>query len=207
MARPREFDEPKVLKAARDEFWSTGYAGTSIEAITAATGLGKGSLYGAFGDKHKLFLRVFEDYCERVTADATQKLSGSDEQALERLTTYITGIAADTASDARHRGCLLAKGTAELAQHDQTVAARAHQTFDALAEALTADIEAAQRHGDINPRADAGQLALLMLAVTRGIEALGKAGEDPDKLKSIATLALTLISRPARFTNGRTPNP
>jgi len=48
-----------VLRAARDEFWFYGYAGTSIDDVVAATGLGKGSLYGAFGDKHALFLRVF----------------------------------------------------------------------------------------------------------------------------------------------------
>ncbi|MEY2589100.1 MAG: TetR/AcrR family transcriptional regulator, transcriptional repressor for nem operon, partial [Acidimicrobiaceae bacterium] len=44
MARPREFDEKKVLRAAREQFWSVGYAGTTMDAIAAATGLGKGSL-------------------------------------------------------------------------------------------------------------------------------------------------------------------
>src|ERR1700694_6107279 len=63
MARPRGFDEMQVLQAARDEFWSCGYAATSIDGVAAVTGLGKGSLYGAFGDKHALFLRVFDDYC------------------------------------------------------------------------------------------------------------------------------------------------
>jgi AcrR family transcriptional regulator len=55
MARPRGFDEKQVLQAARDEFWSCGYAATSIDDVAALTGLGKGSLYGAFGDKHALF--------------------------------------------------------------------------------------------------------------------------------------------------------
>ena len=63
MARPRSFDEAAVLRAARDKFWSSGYAGTKVDDIAAATGLGKGSLYGAFGDKHALFLRVYDDYC------------------------------------------------------------------------------------------------------------------------------------------------
>ena len=50
MARPRTFDEQEVVAAARDEFWERGYAATSVDDLTAATGLGKGSLYGAFGD-------------------------------------------------------------------------------------------------------------------------------------------------------------
>ena len=66
MPRPREFDESDVVAAARDEFWSRGYAATSVDDLTAVTGLGKGSLYGAFGDKHGLFLRALDDYIGTV---------------------------------------------------------------------------------------------------------------------------------------------
>ena len=62
MARPRKFAEGEVVTAARDEFWTRGYAATSVDDLTAATGLGKGSLYGAFGDKHGLYLRALDDY-------------------------------------------------------------------------------------------------------------------------------------------------
>ena len=68
MARPREFDETQVLEAARDAFWSTGYGGTSIDDLTTATGLGKGSLYAAFGGKRELFERVFTEHCEEAVA-------------------------------------------------------------------------------------------------------------------------------------------
>jgi hypothetical protein len=46
-ARPRKFDESDVVAAARDEFWSRGYAVTSVDDLSAVTGLGKGSLYRA----------------------------------------------------------------------------------------------------------------------------------------------------------------
>ena len=62
MARPRKFDESDVIAAARDEFRDRGYAATSVDDLTAATGLGKGSLYGAFGDKHSIYLRALDDY-------------------------------------------------------------------------------------------------------------------------------------------------
>lgn len=58
---PRSFDENQVLRTVRDRFWSTGYAGTGVDDILRDTGLGKGSLYGAFGDKHQLFLRAFQE--------------------------------------------------------------------------------------------------------------------------------------------------
>ena len=49
----------EALTQLRDEFWERGYAATSLDDLMKATGLGKGSLYLAFGDKHQLFLEVF----------------------------------------------------------------------------------------------------------------------------------------------------
>jgi TetR/AcrR family transcriptional repressor of nem operon len=195
MARPREFDENEVLGAARRQFWSTGYAGTTMDAIAAATGLGKGSLYGAFGDKRQLFLRVFDAHCTDIADAVGRSLSGPDDEAFERLCAHIRSIAANTAADTAHRGCLLAKGTAELSEHDADVAARSLRTFELLQEALAVDIEAAQRHGDIDGAADPRQLADLVLAVLRGIEALGKAGKDEADLRAIAETAIAVLPR------------
>jgi TetR/AcrR family transcriptional repressor of nem operon len=197
MARPREFDEAEVLRTAQDQFWLTGYAGTSMDAISVATGLGKGSLYGAFGDKHQLFMRVFDAYCAGITEAVAAGLQGPDEQALERLSAHVRAVAAGGASEIGRRGCLLAKGTAELAGRDPEVTARSLLTLDAVEDLLASDIQAAQRHGDIDPGADPRQLAALLLAVLRGIEALAKAGKAEASLTSIAEAALAALPRPA----------
>jgi TetR/AcrR family transcriptional repressor of nem operon len=202
MARPREFDEDEVLRAAGEQFWSTGYAGTSMDAIAAATGLGKGSLYGAFGGKHQLYVRVFDGYCADIVNSVGRQLDGPDDQAFERLCGHIRAVAAKTAADTIRRGCLLAKGTAELSEHDADVAARARRTFDSLEEALSGDIQAAQRHGDVDPAADPHQLADLVLAVLRGIEALGKAGKDEATLHAIAETAISVLPQKQRRGHG-----
>jgi AcrR family transcriptional regulator len=200
MARPREFDERRVLQAARDEFWSCGFAATSIDDIAAVTGLGKGSLYGAFGDKHALFLRVFDDYCTGMVNAVRGALDGPDPNAHRRLRAHVLAVARSTGNDIRRRGCLLAKATAELSGTDPAVAAIANRTFDAIEEALALCIEGAQRAGDIDPSADSRQLAGLILAILRGIEALGKARRSKSALRGIAESALALLppARPAR---------
>jgi AcrR family transcriptional regulator len=195
MARPRGFDERQVLQAARDEFWSCGYAATSIDDVVAVTGLGKGSLYGAFGDKHALFLRIFDDYCTDSVNAVRAALDGPDSGAYSRLRAQVLAVARSTGNDTDRRGCLLAKGTAELAGHDPAVAARAKQTFEAIEEALVRCIEGAQRAGDIDPSADGRQLAGLMLAILRGIEALGKAGKSKSSIRGIADAALAVLPR------------
>jgi len=76
MARPRSFDERRVLELARDRFWATGYAGTRMDDIAEATGLGKGSLYGAFGDKSALFRKSLLRYAETYHPLYQRALSG-----------------------------------------------------------------------------------------------------------------------------------
>lgn len=195
MARPREFNEDSVLTAAREQFWTTGYAGTSMDAIAAATGLGKGSLYGAFGSKRELFHRVFDDHCSATVRATDRQLRGDDEQAFERLTDYLLDHATACA-ERRERGCLVAKATAELTEHDDVVSARSLATFEKVQQTLTADLQACQRNGDIAAAADAQQLAALLLTVHRGIEALGKAGIDETALRGITETALTCLPRP-----------
>ncbi|MCW2652370.1 MAG: TetR family transcriptional regulator [Mycobacterium sp.] len=196
MARPRGFDETTVLRRARDRFWSTGFAGTSIDEVATATGLGKGSLYGAFGDKRQLYLRVFDRYCTEVTEATRRSLSGPDEKAYSRLRSHVLAVADATGRDIGHLGCLLANGTAELAGQDSAVAHRARRTFEALEDALVECIQRAQRHGDIDPDADARRHGRLLLAVLRGIEALGKANINEQSLRSIAEAALDTLPRP-----------
>ncbi|MFD4560398.1 TetR/AcrR family transcriptional regulator [Streptomyces sp. NPDC058469] len=196
MARPRSFDEGKVLRAARDQFWSIGYAAARVDDIAAATGLGKGSLYGAFGDKRQLFLRTFDDHCAALVAAVGQQLDGPDAGALERLRAHVMAVADSTAADVSRRGCLLAKGTAELAEQDPAVAATARRTFAGIEELLTSCIAGAQRAGDIKQDENPARLAGLVLAVLRGIEALGKGGSSPDSLRAIAETALAVLPRP-----------
>jgi TetR/AcrR family transcriptional regulator, transcriptional repressor for nem operon len=196
VARPREFDETEVLLAARERFWSTGYAATTLDDVLAATGLGKGSLYGAFGDKHQLFLRTFGDHSTALVEAVRRALDGPDADAYQRLRAHVLAVANATASDVCRRGCLLAKGTAELSEHDPAVAATARKTFAAIEELLASCIAGAQRAGDIRQDADPARLAGLLLAVLRGIEALGKGGSSPDSLRAIAETALAVLPMP-----------
>src|SRR3954452_10637487 len=120
MARPREFDEDQVVRAARDRFWNAGYAATSMTDLAQATGLGKTSLYGAFGDKHALFMRIFDEYSTGAVEAAHAALDGPDDTASERIRAYLLDNAHGSAGNPR--GCLLARGTAELAGCDEDVA-------------------------------------------------------------------------------------
>jgi AcrR family transcriptional regulator len=184
MARPREFDEETVVRAARERFWNAGYAATSMTDLSAATGLGKTSLYGAFGDKHALFMRIFDEYSTGAVDAARAELAeGPDAGALERVRAYLLDNAHGSARNPR--GCLLARGTSELAGSDEQVADRARRAYAELSEVFARVVEAAQRAGDIDPAADSHAVADLILAVHRGTEALGRGGAEEPALRAL----------------------
>jgi TetR/AcrR family transcriptional regulator, transcriptional repressor for nem operon len=193
--RPRTFDEAEVVRAARNQFHRSGYAGTSLDDLCRVTGLGRGSLYSSFGDKHEVFLRAFDLYCRDVVAETRADLSGPG-RAWPRLLAHLRAAAKATLADTKRLGCLLSKGTAELAGTDPAVADRALATYTDLHGALADSLAAAQREGELAPDADPNRLAALLLAVLRGVEALGKAGADEAFIHDVTEQAITLLPRP-----------
>lgn len=195
MARPRKFVESDVVAAAHQQFSATGYHGTSVDDLSRATGLSKGSLYGAFGDKDALFQRVFQEYCAQSDASSAARLEGPDDQALDRLRDWLRG----PEGPIDRRGCLLAKATAELAWENETVATRSLAAHQTLLDSCRQLVEQAQRAGHVDPSADAEALGGLVLATQRGIEALAKAGMDRQTINRIADTAIDCIALiPAR---------
>jgi len=183
-----------VLDTVRDLFWSTGFAGTSLGDLTTATGLSNSSIYNSFGSKRDLFVRVFDDYCEQVTTALATALEGPDVGALDRVATCLRRAATQTAKDTDRRGCLWAKGAAELAQHDPAIAERSRSTVEAMEAHLARAVTQAQRSGEVTDRVGPRPLARTILAAMRGMEALGKAGAGRKVLLDIAETTIALMT-------------
>ena len=193
MARPRTFDEQEVVAAARDEFWERGYAATSVDDLTAATGLGKGSLYGAFGDKHSLYLRALDDYISSSLDDVRTSLRKPSMSAYERLAGHIRGQAKALVADRSRRGCLMAKSAAELGSTDGEVEKKVQRAYATCRDELVACINEAQREGTVDAKQNPQALASTLLAFMRGQEALHKGGARPAQLKAAADEMVSLI--------------
>jgi TetR/AcrR family transcriptional regulator, transcriptional repressor for nem operon len=88
---------------------------------------------------------------------------------------------------------MIAKSAAELASTDPDVARAVHGSLSAWRTELVDCLTAAQREGAVHPGSDAESLATMLLAVLRGLEALGKAGIGPDQITAAADRALALL--------------
>jgi TetR/AcrR family transcriptional regulator, transcriptional repressor for nem operon len=195
MPRPRTFDEGHVVAAARDEFWSRGYTATSVDDLTSATGLGKGSLYGAFGDKHALFMRALDDYVGTALGDVRAQLSDPKYSAYDRLVRHLRAQVKAIAADKSRRGCMMAKSAAELGATDEVVEQTVERAYATWAAELADCIKEAQRDGAIDKKHDPRALATTVLAFMRGQEALHKGGVKPAQLKAAAEQMIKLFHR------------
>jgi AcrR family transcriptional regulator len=54
--RPRSFDPGEALQRAAERFRTYGFAGTSLDELSEATGLKRPSLAAAFGDMRALYM-------------------------------------------------------------------------------------------------------------------------------------------------------
>lgn len=190
MARTKTFDEAHVTAQAQQTFHDHGYAATSIEQLTASTGLSRSSIYGTFGDKHGLFLRSFSRYCDENADVIERGLDGDADGAMRRLEQHLRDKINPRESV---RGCLLAKATAELAGEDAEVVRTATDFYGRYERALTTCVAGAQTAGDIRADLDAAAIGNMLLAVLRGIETLGRAGQSREVLESSVEATLTML--------------
>ncbi|GAA3585872.1 TetR/AcrR family transcriptional regulator [Amycolatopsis ultiminotia] len=193
MARPRKFDEQTVLNAARATFWRDGYAATSVQALTEATGLGTQSLYGAFSSKHDLFIRILDDYRARQAAGLAAAIT-ADPSPWHGLTSAVT-FEDGGRLDLPPQGCLMANSAAALSAEDEQVQALARRAYSDTLALFARQITQAQENGEIDADVDPEQTARALIAVMQGIEFLHKSGIGEDELQLAKTAALEMVER------------
>ena len=186
--RPREFDEDEVLDRALDAFWKHGYKATSVSHLTEATGLAKGSLYKAFGDKRQLFELALDRYLEAGVGRLRDIARGeSPRAALER---WLMGMVDATTCAGLRRGCLAINCTVELAPHDESMRDRLRRHERGIeriyARLIAAGIEAGEFRSGLDPKASARWLTTII----DGLHIRGKLGLD--RKEALETVRMTL---------------
>lgn len=177
MSRPRAFEEETVLEQALGQFWQAGYEGTTIGDLEAATGLGRGSLYAAFGDKRQLFLRAFEHYLDSASEERLAPLRRPEAGRAE-LVAFFRDAARGCSTDQARKGCLVTNCAVEMAASDVDVAARVGRHLDRFERAIGQVVRRAQARGEIAAGRDPVRLARFLVVCLQGMQVLARSRPD-----------------------------
>jgi TetR/AcrR family transcriptional repressor of nem operon len=191
VGRPRSFDDGQVVNGARDIFWQQGYAATSMRDLKDTLGVLPGSLYGAFGDKHALFVRALQSYADDSREAAAALLA--DGPVLPRLREFLTDVLR-AALIAPGRGCMLGNTAAEVLPGDATAGRIVRGAFRELEGTIEQALKLAQQAGETHDDIDCGAQARLLLALMQGLHVLARAEEDPLRLQDAIDAALTPLA-------------
>src|SRR5437660_1442341 len=93
MARPRKYVERDVIHSAGEVFAVHGLAATTLDDLVRATGLGKQSLYNAFGGKRELFLRALSEDREEAARAVSEALEHGNASPLEQIRGHLLRMA------------------------------------------------------------------------------------------------------------------
>lgn len=188
MGRQREFDQRAVTARALDLFWRRGYEATSIDDLCRHLGLGRASLYNAFGDKRGVLeaaLRLYGDAsCSALASFAAREESGRDV-----IETMLRWQGEDAFSSHHPHGCFFLTMATELREEDAGVVAcagdglaRIQNTFESLLRRGRAD-------GSLTGAVDVVELARYLTGVMVAVRTLARIGASPEVAQAMLRAA------------------
>ena len=190
--RPRSFDTDQVLARVRDTFWKYGYSGTSMDQLSAATGLHKPSLYGAFGDKKALYLAALDNYLAEVRAEfaeafAVPNLFESLYQVSEcSIDKFLRGTDAGT-------GCFMMSTAMPEAAKDPDISRVVRESMESLERAFLRRFERAIDEGEIPASVDPKVLTMILVANHYEMSGRARTGYSRAELRTLADRAQDLV--------------
>lgn len=182
--RPRKFEDQDVIDAAVAVFSANGYAGTSAQDLCNGTGLGRGSLYNAFGSKQALYEQALLRSHEQ-TMSAQLTILTQPGLVKERLHTLLLwGIAEDLSQPEQHDAMVLFSAL-EIVSKDEAVASLNNEYRQHLEKTLVSVFIEGQRTGELNNKASAVEMARGFMAGYYGLRVLNKNITDRKILEDV----------------------
>src|SRR5262249_217437 len=190
--RPRAYQPDIALGKALALFRKSGFAATSLDDLSAATGMNRPSLYGAFGDKPELYLKSYHRYRDDA-GGAMIDLFREDMPIRKRLA-RIYAIALDIYLGGESpRGCFTVMTAASEAVADPEIRAMVLEGFSELDKAFAACFRFAKEKGELPASADPAVLSQLASATIHTIAIRARAGTPRAELEAIVNGAIDVM--------------
>jgi AcrR family transcriptional regulator len=193
--RPRAYQPEAALAKALDLFRKDGFAATSLDNLSAATGMNRPSLYGAFGDKRALYIKAHARY--RADARAAMADIFKTELSIKKRLQRIFAVALDIylSGEESPRGCFTVMTAASEAIADPDIRAMVMDGFTELDKAFAACFKIAREKAELPASADPQVLAQLASATIHTIAIRARAKVPRKELEAIVKGAIEVMAR------------
>jgi len=191
MARPSEFDRTEAIASAIRVFARHGFEAASTRDLLDGMGIGRQSLYGAFGDKRGLFLEALRQYTDASLAQMRRALArGAAIDGIEAALLVGLGSSADIESR-----CLGVGSIAEFSRSDPDINALNDKASEAVVAAFAERVRDGIADKELDPGLDADAVGRMLLVLRSGLKIAARGGASEAQLRDTARLALRSLKR------------
>ncbi|GAA1549460.1 TetR/AcrR family transcriptional regulator [Kribbella lupini] len=150
----------RIVDHAEDVFRRQGFSAASIQDLTDAADVPKGSFYNHFQTKAELAAEIIDRY---VNATDVTMLGQQGLPVIDRLRNHFAGQAWRTMATGLEFGCLLATLAAESPAGGDYLRKAVEQSLAKWTSAVTAAISEGQAAGEVTTRRPAADLAAFLI--------------------------------------------
>jgi TetR/AcrR family transcriptional regulator, copper-responsive repressor len=179
-----------------DVFWKDGLAATSLDDLSAATGLNRPSLYGAFGDKRALYIQAYSQYRKHVNEAFAPLFAASEPLRAKLKRILVTALDLYLSGEEGPRGCFTVLTAASDAIADPEIHGLVAQAIDGADRAFGRLFADARMGGELPADADTRRLARMASATIHTLSIRARARIPRAELLPIVDDAVALICGP-----------
>ncbi|MES3016598.1 MAG: TetR/AcrR family transcriptional regulator [Bacteroidota bacterium] len=161
--RTRQF----IVERTAPIFNAKGYAGTSLNDLTDATGLTKGSIYGNFENKDEVALAAFDHNFDMVTSYMRSKILAS-ENSVDRLLVYPQVYRDFLKIPFFAPGCPILNTSTEADDTHPLLKQKAAAALAFWQKSVERQIDRGIERGEIKADVNSSQIAVVLVAMIEG---------------------------------------
>jgi TetR/AcrR family transcriptional regulator, transcriptional repressor for nem operon len=178
-----------ILEAGTTLFIERGYSACSVQDITDAAGVPKGSFYNHFKSKEALAAQILTEYGKGSTDRSI--LTNPDVPALTRLKKHFAAL--NEYYSRCDDGCLVGKFMAEVSGGTPLIREGLLSVLNLWGEQISAAIAEGQAQGSIRKDLKAGELAAFLIDAYEGAILRTRVEKNPKALKTFVKVIFSSI--------------
>ena len=194
--RPRAFDPDVVLETVLEMFWMRGFANTSLDDISAATGVSRPSLAATFGDKEALYLKAMERYRNGISdkLDEVLQCTGKDGTLRDIINRYFDiMISSYTGETEECLGCAFMCTALNEAPRHESIMSVLQGTIEEFDSRFERFFTKAQEMGHIGSNQDPKVMSQMITSLTSSLAVRARAGASRTDLKAIVDATTSFL--------------